>query len=252
MTPPPNQKPRRPEGRGGPRRALTRADLPATFTPETVRALGFRAIRQLAKPDNGILTPDEQQEFNAVWRQVITDTSSRVQQALDRAERGGRDQADPDLRRSYLRAQQRLAEQARRTREAFPELDLPTAATEASPTGTGEPAVDDSSDESTDAEDVSVDSLTDDIEETTTTLELLDRIASIQQQLLDHQESQRLFDTRGYFFALLVSVAVIVAGVAPLVEATSHDRVLIAIWTLAACLTAGAVYAAVRAVQRRS
>ena len=51
----------------------------------------------------------------------------------------------------------------------------------------------------------------------------------MQQQQLEHQRSQLLSETRGLFFALAVSVAVIIAGVAPLVEASSEDRRLILI-----------------------
>jgi uncharacterized membrane protein len=98
---------------------------------------------------------------------------------------------------------------------------------------------------------VSADSLTEELEETSTILELLDRIAGIEQQQLEHQESQRLLDTRGFFFAFLVSVAVIVAGVAPLVEAEPHDRFLIVVWTIVACGLAALVYAGVRATQRK-
>jgi hypothetical protein len=233
---------------------LTRADLPEEFTPETVRSLGFRAVRQLAKHGNGILTDEEQQQFDGVWRSVIADTSSRVEAALERAQRSGHDHSDPELRRSYARTQRRLEEQARRTREAFPQLDWPTEppavlvrAPDATTAGT------DHADDTDDTgDDVSVERLTEEIEETATTLELLDRIATIQQQQLEHQESQRLLDTRGLFFAFVVSVAVIIAGVAPLVEAEPHDRMLIAVWTLGVCVLAGVVYALVRAVQRRS
>ena len=56
---------------------------------------------------------------------------------------------------------------------------------------------------------------------------------------------------RGVFFALLVSVAVIVAGVTPLVQASPHERRLILVWTLAICATAGVVYAIVRARQSK-
>ena len=83
-------------------------------------------------------------------------------------------------------------------------------------------------------------------------MEILEQIAAIQQQQLEHQRSQLLSETRGVFFALAVSVAVIVAGVAPLVEASSEDRRLILIWTAVVCVIAGLGYAAVRAVQSRS
>ena len=60
-----------------------------------------------------------------------------------------------------------------------------------------------------------------------------------------------LRDVRGVFFALVVSVAVIVAGVAPLVQAEPDDRRLIVLWTLAVCAAAGVVYALVRASQSK-
>ena len=58
-----------------------------------------------------------------------------------------------------------------------------------------------------------------------------------------------LRDVRGVFFALLVSVAVIVAGVTPLVQAEPHERWLIVLWTLVVCGLAGVGYAIVRAAQ---
>ena len=80
---------------------------------------------------------------------------------------------------------------------------------------------------------------------------MLERIASLQQQQLEHQESRLLSETRGFFFAFLVSVAVIIAGVAPLVEAEPHDRLLVVLWTVAAIAVAGLVYYVVRRVQGR-
>ena len=87
------------------------------------------------------------------------------------------------------------------------------------------------------------------IEQTSDTLEILERIATIEQQQLEHQRDRVLRDLRGVFFALLVSVAVIVAGLAPLVEATPDDRRLILLWTLVVCVVAGVGYTAVRAWQ---
>ena len=60
-----------------------------------------------------------------------------------------------------------------------------------------------------------------------------------------------LRDVRGVFFAFILSVAVIVAGVAPLVEADADERRMIVLWTLAVCGAAGIVYAVVRAAQSR-
>jgi len=48
-----------------------------------------------------------------------------------------------------------------------------------------------------------------------------------------------------------VSVAVVVAGVAPLVQAEPRQRMLILLWTLVACVVAGVGYAIVRARQSK-
>ncbi len=222
-------------------RQLTRADLPAEFTPESVRRLGFGILRQLQRPDNGILDPAEQEQFDAAAQAMFREVKERVQDAEGRARRGGPRGLDPDLRRSYVRTQQRLEEQTRRAREAFPGLEEGASGTAVA----DEPAPESSTDE------LSADTLSEEIEESSTILELLDRIASIEEQQLEHQKSQLLLDTRGFFFAFLVSVSVIVAGVAPLVEAEPHERLLIVGWTLLAIALAGLVYAGVRAAQRR-
>jgi hypothetical protein len=218
-------------------RPLTRADLPAELTPEALRHLGFRTLRQLAHPGNGVLSPEEQQQFDTALEDLKRDTAALVDSTLQRSRRGGPGNLDPEMRRSYARTQQRLAEQARRARSSFPELE--TEATPEAPTSTEEEPDDD----------VSLGTLEQEVEQTSDTLDLLEKIASIQQQQLEHQESQLLGETRGIFFAFLVSVAVIIAGVAPLVEAEPHDRLLIALWTLATIVLAGLVYALVRAVQ---
>jgi hypothetical protein len=170
-----------------------------------------------------------------------------VSESLQRSRRGGPGNLDPALRRSYQRTQQRLAEQAARARESFPELGVPSSpgaeeAPEPAPSTTSEDPPDD---------DVSPGALEDEVEQTSETLDMLERIASLQQQQLAHQESQLLGETRGLFFAFLVSVAVIIAGVAPLVEAEPHDRLLIVLWTVAAIAVAGAAYVLVRWVQSR-
>jgi hypothetical protein len=222
-------------------RPLTRADLPAELTPEALRHLGFRTLRQLAQPGNGVLGPEEQQQFDTALEDLKRDTAALVDTTLQRSRRGGPGNLDPEMRRSYARTQQRLAEQARRARASFPELETGTTpeAPEA-PTSTEDEPDDD---------DVSLGTLEQEVEQTSDTLDLLEKIASIQQQQLEHQESQLLGETRGIFFAFLVSVAVIIAGVAPLVEAEPHDRLLIALWTLATIALAGLVYGLVRAVQ---
>jgi hypothetical protein len=146
------------------------------------------------------------------------------------------------MRRSYRRTQQRLADQAGRVRESFPELAIdPSYDTAESPdldaAATTEAARED---------DVSPDGLEQEVEQTSETLDMLERIASLQEQQVKQHANQVLSETRGFLFAFLVSVAVIIAGVAPLVEADPHDRLLILLWTVAAIVVAGLVYVLVR------
>jgi len=224
------------------RRSLTRADLPDEFTPDTVRRLDVWTIRRLSQPANGILDADEQYSFDQALRSVMQDTTDRLDQSLHRTRLGGQAGLDPQLRRSYARTEARLAAQARRARRTFPQLtddwDTPIEVPDAAST--------DSNDD-----DISLATLESEIEQTSDTLEILERIASLQLQQLEHQRTQALRDVRGVFFALIVSVAVVVAGVAPLVQAEPHERTLILLWTLAACGVAGAVYALVSARQSR-
>ena len=230
------------------RRPLSREDLPADLTPETLRQLGGRPLRQLAQHDNGVLDPEEQQQFDAALRDVMRGTASLVNESLQRARRGGPGNLDPAMRRSYLRTQQRLADQVQRARDSFPELALDDSS---------EPVETPGSDASTTTEeagedDVSPGTLEQEVEQTSETLDMLERIASLQQQQLEHQKTQLLSETRGFFFAFLVSVAVIIAGVAPLVEAEPHERLLIALWTVAAIAAAGLAYALVRGMQGKT
>jgi hypothetical protein len=233
------------------RRSLTRADLPAELTAENLRHLGFRTLRQLAQPGNGVLSAEEQQQFDQALEDLKRDTAALVNSSLQRSRRGGPGNLDPELRRNYARTQQRLAEQARRARESFPELAEHLDDTGAPVTPTPTPTPMPEAPETEADTDVSLGTLQDEVEQSSETLDMLERIASIQQQQLDHQETQILSETRGLFFAFIVSVSVIIAGVAPLVEAEPHDRWLIVLWTLVVVALGGAVYAGVRAFQNR-
>ena len=230
------------------RQPLTRADLPAELTPELLRHLGFRTLRQLARHDNGVLTAEEQAQFDAALAELRRGAESLVHESRQRARRGEPDALDPDTRRSYQRTQQRLVQQAERARRRLPDVGGRPPASEPTqaPRSDAPTPVEDTGDD-----DLSPDTLENEVERTSDTLDMLERIASLQQQLLEHQESQVLSETRGFFFAFLVSVAVIVAGVAPLVEADAHDRLVIVIWTVAATAAAALAYAVVRAVQTR-
>lgn len=229
------------ESRPG-RRPLNRADLPEEFTPESVRRLDVFTVKRLARPGNGVLTDAEQASFDQALRSVMQDTTERLDQSLRRTRRGGPGGLDPQLRRSYARTQERLAAQARRARASFPQFTDDWDEPELVPA----PAADEEQDDA-----ISLGALESEIEETSDTLEILERIASIQEQQLDHQRTQVLRDVRGVFFALLVSVAVIVAGVTPLVQAEPHERWLIIVWTLVVCAIAGVGYAVVSAAQSK-
>ena len=182
------------------------------------------------------------ERFDEALRSVMQDTSERLDESLRRTRRGGPGGLDPQLRRSYARTQARLAAQARRARQSFPQFTGDWDEPGALPA----PAADEDLDDA-----ISLGALESEIEETSDTLEILERIASIQQQQLEHQRTQVLRDVRGVFFALLVSLAVIVAGVAPLVQAEPAERRLIVVWTLVACAVAGVGYAVVSAVQSK-
>ena len=242
-----------------PPRSLTRADLPAELTPETLRGLGFGTLRRFADHRNGVLDAEEQKQFDAALVEVMRGTRDRVSETLQRARRPGPSALDPAMRRSYQRTQQRLAEQTRRASASFPELGLddPDGSAEPSDPGTTTPTgglpVDESpSADSTQDDNLSPHALEQEVEQSSDTLDMLERIASLQQQQLAHQESQLLTETRGVFFAFLVSLAVIVAGIAPLVEAEPHERVLIVVWTVVVTVAAGVVYALVRRFQQPS
>lgn len=245
----------RPPGSG--RGPLTRADLPDQLNPETIRGLDIRTIKRLSQHNNGVLSAEDQRVFDDAVRVVMQDNIDRLDASLRRTGRGAPRDLDPDLRRSYQRTRARLAEQARRAQESFPQL---TAGWEgpAETTGTPTPtppqpttstALPPPADEPRD--DVSLGSFETEIEQTSDTLDILERIASIEQQQLEHQRGQVLRDVRGVFFAFLVSIAVIVAGVAPLVEASADDRKLILLWTLVICVFAGLGYAVVRFTEQR-
>ena len=244
------------------RQPLTRSDLPAEFTPESLRHISFQTLRSLAQPGNGVLDASEQPQFNAALAELTRGTASLVDESLRRARRGGPPNLDPAMRRSYQRTQQRLAEQAEDARRRFPDLaiapvpdsspapvpnppapvvDSPPPLVPVTPTTT-EAATDDH---------ISPDTLEQEFEHNSETLDMLERIASLQQQQLEYQESKLLSETRGLFFAFLVSVAVIIAGVAPLVDAEPHERILIVVWTVAATAVAGLAYGLVRWIQMK-
>ena len=68
------------------RRQRARADLPEEFTPETIRRLPLSVLRQLSKPGNGVLGPEDQASFDAAVHTVMSDTARRVSGQIDRSD----------------------------------------------------------------------------------------------------------------------------------------------------------------------
>ncbi len=222
------------------RRRLTRADLPQEFTPESHAPSRPAPARPASAPER-----DPQPHRAGAVRRGLRQPGGRVRGRLRDAD--GWATARRAARTGPGHAQV-LHQDPAAAGGTGPTCARGTAAAGRATDDAVNAPVDDRPDG---AEDVSAESLTEEIEESSTILELLDRIATIEEQQLEHQKSQLLLDTRGFFFAFLVSVSVIVAGVAPLVEAEPHDRLLIVGWTALAIVLAGLVYAAVRASQRK-
>ena len=234
--PPPGRPSPRADARGPPRGVH-----PGLAAPSRPARLG-----QLRRPGNGVLTPAEQAQFDTAFDTLLREVRERLHDADGRVAAAGRGASTRRCAAPTSAPSNGWQEQARRAREALPELGEPDVTDHRRPSSRRP------SSRTTTHDDVSAEILTEEIEESSTILELLDRIASIEEQQLEHQKSQLLLDTRGFFFAFLVSVSVIVAGVAPLVEAEPHERLLIVAGRSWPSSLAGLVYAGVRAAQRRS
>ena len=80
----------------------------------------------------------------------------------------------------------------------------------------------------------------------------MSEIADISKRTFSLEQQRDLQSTRGVFFGLVVSVAVLVAGWAPLVDESDWtDRLWIIGLTVGTCLIAALVYALIRRRQNR-
>jgi len=249
------------------RRELTRADLPEEFTRETVRELPLSVLRRLARPGNGILGAEEQAAFDATLHEVMSETAGRVSRQMDRADWAAvmRDAGSPRGRRGGPGRSPRAEENLRRVAQRFgrqvdvaeglapgvdwsfaqpveapkePAGSLPTETSEA-PTTTAE-----------DSETVSdlEQRLTDQVE----LVQVMSEIADVSKRTYALEQQRDLQNTRGVFFGFVVSVAVLVAGWAPIVAADDwSERVWILVLTVGTCIVAGVVYALIRRWQVR-
>ena len=83
-------------------------------------------------------------------------------------------------------------------------------------------------------------------------VEVMTEIADVSKRTYALEQQRDLQNTRGVFFGFVVSVAVLVAGWAPVVAADDwSERVWILCLTVGTCALAGAVYALIRRRQNR-
>ena len=94
---------------------------------------------------------------------------------------------------------------------------------------------------------ISLGELESEIEQTSDTLEILERIASIQEQQLEHQRTQVLRDVAGRVLRPARVGRRHRRRGGPAGAGRPHERWLIVLWTLAVCVVAGVGYAMVRA-----
>ena len=243
------------------RRELTRADLPEVFTPETIGRLPLSVLRRLARPGNGVLGVEEQEAFDAVLHEVMSDAAGRVSRQIDRSDWATvrRDLNRGSSRRGGPGRPSRVDEQLRRVASRIDQqVDLaealapgvdwsfaqPREAGQAAETGTPDLQETTGSDPG-DAETVS------DLEQRLTAqvelIQVMSEIADVSRRTYALEQQRDLQTTRGVFFGFVVSVAVLVAGWAPLVAAEGWaERFWILGLTVGTCIVAGAVYALVR------
>ncbi len=255
---------------------LTRADLPARFTPDTIRGLTISVLRQLSQRDNGVLSQADQAEFDAALREVMSLAAQRVTSQIDREEWGrvrgitrgldrGRFQGRNRSREQDVR---RLADRIDRSvlqaEQLAPGVDwsalqvsgapatTPSPATSSDPaSGTGSAgssvvAATASNDNQTIAE------LEDRLAEQVELVQVMSEIADMSRRTYALERQRDLENTRNVFFGFIVSVAVIAAGWAPLVaDHDWDDRWQIVGLTFATLTIAGVVYYLVRVFQKR-
>jgi hypothetical protein len=278
----------------GERRGLSRSDLPAELTAESVRGLPLSLLRRFGDHRNGVLTAEEQRAFDAAVHEVMSETAGRVSQQMSRSEwstvlrdahgRGkrqggpeGASRVDDQLRRIARRIEQQVdaaealapgvdwsfAQSGRAPVDgpATTPAEVPPASSVEAPveppaetpdapeTGTTDPAAEDH-DDADDHE-----TLTDLEERLTEQVELvqvMSEIADVGRRTYALEQQRDLQSTRTVFFGFVVSVAVLVAGWAPIVAADDwSERIWILVLTLVTCVVAGAVYGLVRRYQER-
>jgi hypothetical protein len=261
---------------------LTRADLPDEFTAETVRGLPISTLSRLADHRNGILTRDEQRAFDKVMHEVMRGTAERVSRQLAGADwsairRGGSAQggrtALPSSRvdEQMRRIARRMGQQVDVAETLAPGVDWsfaqsgaaepetqptqpPRSKVAAAPEATVESDGSAPSEAfaAADEHEGTVADLEQRLTEQAELIDVMSEIADISKRTYALEQQRDLQSTRSVFFGFVVSVAVLVAGWAPLVAADDWDeRIWIVGLALGTCLIAGAVYALVRRSQNK-
>lgn len=255
----------------GPRGSLTREDLPAEFTPESLRGIPVADLKRLSRPHNGILDADEQKAFDAALHDFMSQMRRRVEAQMDRSgwdrlaeglkhareQQGGEGGRRPIGRedKNLQRVARRLGQQIDVVEQlapgvdwsfAQPEVDAVKANITVGPST--DPTAPTSSSTSSAADDTQTigdieEHLTDQVE----LVAVMSEIADVSKRTLALEQQRELSNTRSVFFGFLVSVAVLVAGWAPVVMATDWtQRWWILGLTLVTCVIAGLVYSLVR------
>lgn len=240
-----------------PRSPVTRADLPETFTPETLRSVPMSVVRWLTRPGNGVLDPDEQREFDTAVRELMRQTRAQVSTQLDQSDwarivqdlksarggPGGRPIGRQD--RNLERLTNQIGRQIETVEQLSPDVDWsfarPPQSDRDAETPPALPAADD---------DRTVGEVTDALTDNVELVAVISEIADVSKRTYALEQQRELQNTRSVFFGFVVSVAVLVAGWAPIVTASWPQRWWTLGLTLLTCLIAGVVYALVRRRQR--
>ncbi len=245
------------------RRELTRADLPSELTPETIRRLPLSTLRRLARPGNGILDEEEQRGFDTALHEVMSGAARRVSRQVDRSDwarvlpdasgrqpRGGGPGRPTRADQQLHRLARQIGQQVDVAESLAPGVDWSFA----QPVEASAPAQPETTEstETTGGDDETVADLEDRLTEQVELVQVMSEIADVSKRTYELEQQRDLQSTRTVFFGFVVSVAVLVAGWAPIVAADDwEERFWILALTVGTCVVAGGVYGLVRRWQNR-
>ena len=236
-------------------RPLTRADLPKELTADSIRHLPIAELGRLSRPGNGVLSPEEQVSFDAAVHEVMSQTAQRVSQRIGRSDwadvmrrassgeqRRGRSGTPSQMDAHLRRLATRIDQQVDVAEALAPGVDWSFAqADEVSPPTGSEPPTPTSADTETVAD------LEERLTEQVELVQVMTEIAEVGKRTYALEQQRDLQSTRSVFFGFVVSVAVLVAGWAPVVAADDWtERFWVLGLTIATCVAAGLVYVLVR------